>query len=400
MPVPLDNSSVLLIPGPVSLPLSTRLTMLEDHAAREREMVEGLRYVRRYLVKLANAEGIGTAIPLPGSATYANEAMIRTFVPKTGKLLLHTNGGFGEWLVEMCVSMGVPHVALRTPPTRPPSIEQFREALRSNPDVTHVIVVHVETSSGLLNPIRDIADLCYEQGKALLIDAVASFGVLELDMRRLRYQALTLSSNKCLEGPPGLGWVVANAAALEECKGNARSLSLDLWEQNRVMEQTGFFRFTPPIHAVRGTIKAVETHEAEGGTKARLRRYRTNWWRLVSDMRRLGFETLLADDDAAPILATFHDPADANFDIGILADEMAAKGIIIFPGRLAVPNTFRIGCIGAIEEATIRRAVKMIAETLARMGVQRFGRSATFSTGELPQAFDILDHFGRARASR
>jgi 2-aminoethylphosphonate-pyruvate transaminase len=369
----MQQKSRLLIPGPVSISDAVRRFMLEDHSAGEPGMIAALREARGYLTELGNARGWGTAIPLPGSATYANEAVIRTFVPRESRLLVHTDGAYGDWLVTMCRRMETPHVVLRTPPTRPPSASEFREAFALNSDITHVMMVHVETSSGLVNPIEMVADLCGHHGKQLLVDAVASFGALPIDMKRLNIQALVLSSNKCLEGPPGLAWVICDRAALERCAGNARSLSLDLWDQHQTVDGTGCFRFTPPTHAIRGAYAALDLHREEGGSAARLGRYHANWCRLVVGMRKLGFETLLADEHAAPIVATFYEPDDEHYDFGRMYDGMAARGFIIVPGRLAVPGTFRIGCIGALTEQSMSAAVGAIRDVLGDMRVRRFG---------------------------
>ncbi|HTO60056.1 MAG TPA: 2-aminoethylphosphonate--pyruvate transaminase [Bradyrhizobium sp.] len=368
----ISQSSRLLIPGPVSISDTVRQFMLEDHSAGEPGMIAALREARNYLVELGNARGWGTAIPLPGSATYANEAVIRTFIPREGKLLVHTNGAYGDWLVTMCRRMDTPHVVISTPPTRPPLASEFCEALAFNSDITHVMMVHVETSSGLANPIGMVADLCDAQGKELLVDAVASFGALPIDMKELGIQALVISSNKCIEGPPGLAWVICDRAALERCAGNAKSLSLDLWDQHQTVDGTGCFRFTPPTHAIRGAYAALQTHREEGGSAARLRRYHANWRRLVGDMRKLGFETLLADEHAAPIVATFYEPDDEHYDFGRMYHGMAARGFIVVPGRLAVPGTFRIGCMGALTEQSMSSAVRALREVLADMKVRRF----------------------------
>lgn len=365
---------LLLTPGPVTLPRDTKEAMLEDRSSGEDCMVERLQFARDYLRQLAKGTKAATVIPLPGSATYANEAVIRTFVPTGGKILIHSNGAYGDWLVAICRAMGTPHSVLRTSPVRPAEAGEFRQVLLSEPDITHVMLVHCETSSGLLNPVQDIADLCRETGKGLLIDAVATFGAYDLDIGKLRYQAAVLSSNKCLEGPPGLAWVVADRAVLEACKDNARSLSLDLWDQNQHLERTKCFRFTPPTHVVAAVAAALRRHEAEGGSPGRLERYRANWRALVDRMRQNGFETLLSESASAPIVATFHNPNDPGFDFKKLYGELARRGLIAFPGRLAVQNTFRIGCMGAVSESEMIGVANAIYEILSEGGVIEFGR--------------------------
>ncbi len=367
------RTSLLLTPGPVTLPMETKVVMLEDRSSGEDCMVERLETARLYLRRLAKGSEQVAVIPLPGSATYANEAVLRTFVPAGGKVLVHSNGAYGDWLLAICRAMGTPHTALRTSPVRPCQVDQFRQALLSDPDITHVMLVHCETSSGLLNPIHEIAELCCELGKGLLIDAVATFGAYDLNIGDLKYQALVLSSNKCLEGPPGLAWVIADRAVLEASKDNARSLSLDLWDQNQHMERSKCFRFTPPTHVVAAVAAALRRHQAEGGSAARLRRYRANWRSLVDRMRAIGFETLLSDDDSAPIVATFRNPADPAFDFKTLYGALAKRGLIAFPGRLAVQNTFRIGCMGAVSESDLVQVADAIHDILLEEGVREFG---------------------------
>jgi 2-aminoethylphosphonate-pyruvate transaminase len=375
----MSSRHMLLTPGPVTLPLSTRRAMLDDHGSADDHMVRAIAFARNYLMQLANAEDWGTAIPLPGSATYVNEAVIRTLVPPEGKLLVHANGAYGERLAEICRAAGTPHTVLRSAPDGRFPVARLREELLRDAAVTHVMMVHIETSTGLLNPLEDVAAICRELDKALLVDAVASFGIFELDCRKLAPTALVLSSNKCLEGPPGLAWAIVNKTALQACAGRARSLSLDLWAQNDHMDRTGCFRFTPPTHVMTGVAAALRCHAIEGSA-ARLRRYRATWSRLVAEMRRIGFETVLADADASPIVATFHDPDDEHFDFATFCGAMADRGYLIFPSRIGVPRTFRIGCIGALAADVMQDVAKTAADVLRARGVQQFGRTGPRAT--------------------
>lgn len=368
---------LLLTPGPVSLPMSTKQVMLTDRAFGSESLRKDLKFARRYLLRLANAERFGTTIPLPGSGTNANEALIRTLVPAGGKLLIHSNGIYGDTLVAICRAMGTRHAVLRTSLLERPVVDHFRQALSEDAAITHVMMVHCETSSGLLNPIGDVAEICREFDKVFMIDAVATFGALSLDMRKLSCQAITISSNKCLEGPPGLAWVIAERALLDSSKGNARSLSLDLWDQNQHIERTECFRFTPPTHVVAAVAQALREHEREGGSVARLRRYRNNHRQLLKSMRELGFETLLPDELVAPILATFRIPHDPYYSFDRLYQAMKDDGFELYPGPMAVQRAFRIGCIGALGEEDIRRAVQALARAIAGMGVGNPGSSGT-----------------------
>lgn len=330
---------------------------------------EDTAFCRDYLLRVANGVGVGTAVPLAGSATCANEAMIQTLVPATGKLLVYSNGVFGDRLGDICAALGQPYNLIRAPSTQPLSTAELQQALVSDAEITHVIVVHCETSTGITNPIEDIADLCGEWGKGLLIDAVSSFGVLGLDMRRLGFEGLAVGSNKALHGPPGLAWVIADEEKLKACKGRARSLSLDLWDQWQCLERSGCFRFTPPTHVLVAFAQALREHEKAGGWEGRFLHCQRNRRCLVAGMRALGFETLLAEEVAAPILATFHPPDDPRFDPLQLCRGMERAGFRISLGRIAIPNTIRVGCIGALDSADMAAVVSTVGGILDDMGV-------------------------------
>lgn len=365
---------LLLTPGPVSVSASTKAVMLVDRPSGDTEFQADIRHARDYLVGLVNGAGSYAAIPMPGSATYANEAIIATLVPPGGKLLIHSNGVYGDRLIEICALAGTPHRVIRTPPFTPASEEEFERAILADPAITHVFVVHCETSTGVLNPLEPVAALCRKHAKGLLIDAVASFGAVPIDARALRFDAVTLSSNKCMQGVPGVGWAVVQAQALESARGHARSLSFNLWDQNQHMDRTGAFRFTPPTQVVAAFAQACREHEAEGGTPARLERYRRNWRRLVDGMRQMGFRTVVPDGFASPIVATFHNPDHPAFSFQALFEGMKRRGYIIFPGRLALADTFRIGCMGDLNEDDMAEAMQAVADTMAEMGVDRVGR--------------------------
>jgi 2-aminoethylphosphonate-pyruvate transaminase len=370
------TNPLLLTPGPVSVSATTKAVMMVDRPSGDVEFLDDIAFARSYLVALIHGQDRYTAIPVPGSATYANEAAITTLVPPGGKVLIHSNGVYGDRLIEIASHLQVPHAVIRTAPFTPATPEPFADALMTDPAITHVMVVHCETSTGILNPLEPIADLCRRAGKGFLIDAVASFGAIGIDARTLHFDAVMLSSNKCMQGVPGVGWAVVRLGALGAAKGNSRSLTLDLWEQDQYLERTGLFRYTPPTQVVAAFAQACREHEAEGGAPGRLARYQRNWRRLIDGMRQMGFTTVVPDAFASPIVATFHNPDHKAFSFQALFEGMKRRGFIIFPGRLALENTFRIGCMGAVTEADIADAMEAVAETMQEMGVTELGRPA------------------------
>ena len=262
---------LLLTPGPVSTSRSVKSAMMRDRASGGDEFHADLAEARAYMVGLVHGGGAYTAIPLPGSATYANEAVIAQLVPPGGKLLIHTNGVYGDRLIEIASHLGTPHAVIRTAPFTPPTAEQFEQAIVADPAITHVMIVHCETSTGVLNPLDSVAAVCRRHTKGLFIDAVASFGAIDIDARKLGFQAVTVSSNKCMQGVPGLGWAVVQKTALENARGQGASLVLDLWDQNQHMDRMTAFRFTPPTQVVAAFAQACREHAQEGGTRRGLR---------------------------------------------------------------------------------------------------------------------------------
>ena len=368
MPTP-TGDPWLLTPGPLTTSATVKQAMLHDWRSRDTDFTALNRHVRDSLVDLVDGRGSHVCIPLQGSGTFAVEAMIRTFLPANGKLLILINGAYGERMAEICRLAGHRFDTIVWAEDQPVDPRRLDQAL-TNSDVTHVAVVHCETTSGILNPIRETAAVTERHGRGLLIDSMSGFGALPIDTRELSFDALAASSNKCLEGVPGMGFVIARRSALEACAGNAHSLSLDLYGQWQAMEKSGQWRFTPPTHVIVAFQQALVEHAAEGGVAGRGGRYRNNCKVLVDGMRALGFETLLPDDLQAPIIVTFHMPADPCFKFDAFYDRLRERGYVIYPGKLTVGDSFRIGCIGRLGEAEIRGALAAIRTTMDEMGVK------------------------------
>ena len=365
----------LLTPGPLTTSDETKRAMLRDWGSRDTDFIALNRRVREQLVTLAGGIGTHVAVPLQGSGTFAVEAMLGTFVPRAGKLLILANGAYGRRMVQMCRYSGRVHVVYETAEDTPPSPSEVGRRLAEDAAITHVAIVQCETTSGILNPVAEVAAVVARHGRRLLIDAMSAFGALPIDAQEIRFDALAASANKCLEGVPGIGFVIAREAALAECEGNAPALSLDLHDQWRAMERTGQWRFSPPTHVLAAFASALEQHKEEGGTAGRGARYRRNCKILIGGLHGLGFETLLPEPLQAPIIVTVHTPADPRFHFERFYDSLREKGYVIYPGKLTVADTFRIGCIGALGEAELRGALDAIRRTLREFGVTRCGRA-------------------------
>jgi 2-aminoethylphosphonate-pyruvate transaminase len=363
----------LLTPGPLTVADEVKREMLADRSpnAEPHRALTGA--IRDYMLDICNGRATHVCVPVQGSATYAIEAALHTLVPRDGKLLVVQNGFYGLRLREIAEGMRLPLAVLELPMLPLPSGADIDAALTADPAITHIIVCHVDTGTGVKNPIEEIAAVANRRGVRLLVDAVASFGGFPIDAAALDLEAIITSPNKCLESVPGIGIVIAKRAALEAAAGRSPSVVLDLHAQWKFFEEKGNqWRWTPPTHVMGALGKAVERHKAEGGAAPRLERYRRNWRRLVDGMRQRGFVTLLPDEAAAPIIATFLDPDDPAYDFQKFYAAMAARGFIIFPGRLTAAGTFRIGVMGDLVESDITLVLEAIDASLAAIGVARF----------------------------
>jgi len=325
--------------------------------------------VCRDLVAIVHAEREHVCVPLQGSGTFAVEAALGTLVPKRGKVLVPDNGSYCKRIVRILGYLGREAVVLPHGEEEPADPVRIDAALSADPSITHVAQVHCETGTGILNPLAEISAATAKHGRGLIVDAMSSYGAIPIDARTLRFDALIAASGKCLEGVPGMGFVIARREVLERSAGNSGSLVMDLFDQWQYLQRTGQWRFTPPTHVLAALRAAIDQYQAQGGLAARLARYSENCAALVAGMRKLGLHTFLPDTLQAPIIVTFHSPPDPSFNFKEFYGRVRSRGFILYPGKLTAVETFRVGCIGAINAATIERAVAAIAAALSEMGV-------------------------------
>ncbi len=360
----MTSDPILLTPGPLTTRETTRRAMLKDWGSRDPAFIALTAELRSRLLGVAHGEGTHAAVPLQGSGTFAVEATIATLVGRDAHLLVLANGAYGERMIAIAIRLGLHVTALRWPEDVAVDPASIDSALQLDGTISHVALVHCETTTGLLNPLQAVAEIVARHGRKLLLDAMASFGALPIDLRSTPVNAVIASSNKCLEGTPGLGFALIETAALAGAKGVCASLSLDLHAQWCGFETNGQWRFTPPVQVVAALVEALRTLEAEGGPPGRLRRYADNLEVLAEGMGRLGFELYLPRALQAPIIATFRTPEDGGFAFQPFYDGLAERGFLIYPGKLTKAESFRIGCIGAIDRRDFTRLLAAIAEVI------------------------------------
>ncbi len=378
LPAPSGGEPYLLTPGPLTTSRAVKEAMLCDWGSWDGDFRAMTRTLRtRVLDLIGPGRNDYDCVPVQGSGSFLVEAMLGSFVPPDGKVLVLSNGAYGLRAAQTMRYLGRDFRLLDKGDYLPPRGAEVAAILAEDPAITHVLVIHCETSSGILNPVEEIAEVTRAAGRKLLIDSMSAFGALPLDPQALGCTAFVSSANKCIEGVPGFGFVVVRKDDLAAAKGNAHSLVLDVYAQWEVMEKTGQWRFTPPTHVVAAFLTALDAHAAEGGVAGRGARYARNRDTLVPAMRALGFETLLAERWLSPIIVTFFCPADPKFDFTRFYDAMKARGFIIYPGKLTVVDSFRIGCIGQMDHHVMTRVAEAAAEALAEMGVASAAPPAT-----------------------
>jgi 2-aminoethylphosphonate-pyruvate transaminase len=365
----MDRDSILLTPGPLTTTLRTKLAMLKDWGSWDSSFNQVTANVRASLLAIVHGEASHVVVPLQGSGTFSVEAAVATVVPRDGHILVLDNGAYCKRAAKLSSMMGRRCTSVTFSDDQAVSAQVTAQQLKADPSITHVLMIHCETGAGVLNPLDEIARVCAQANVGLIVDAMSSFAALEIDARKIRFDALIAASGKCLEGVPGMGFVFVRKALIHACAGRSQSLAMDLHDQYQYMEKTGQWRFTPPTHVVVALAEAIAQFEEEGGQAARLARYGANCTALVTGMKELGFKPFLPPSLQAPIIVTFHAPGAAGYDFKKFYEAARARGFVLYPGKLTQVETFRVGCIGAIGPHEIEQAVHAIALTLKDLGI-------------------------------
>ncbi|WP_409344051.1 2-aminoethylphosphonate--pyruvate transaminase [Paenibacillus sp. MBLB4367] len=362
IPLP-DNPYLLLTPGPLTTTKAVKAAMLRDWCTWDNDYNGLVQDIRAKLVRLASASEPEryTTVLMQGSGTFSVESVIGSVVPQDGKLLVLVNGAYGKRIAQIAEVLRIETAVIDFGELAPVNAAEVETALAADAAITHVAIVHTETTTGMLNPLAEIARTVKAHGKTFIVDAMSSFGGVELDAAALGIDYLISSANKCIQGVPGFGYIIADKETLKACEGRARSLSLDLYDQWATMEKHGGkWRFTSPTHVVRAFAQALLELEAEGGIAARAGRYAGNQAALAAGMERLGFRALLPEDCQSPIITAFLEPESAAFAFGEFYSRLKQAGFVIYPGKLTHASTFRIGNIGDVHAADIERLLEAV----------------------------------------
>lgn len=359
----------LLTPGPLTTSMTTKEAMLHDWGSRDKKFIDLNSSIRESLVKLIDGEDNYQCVPMQGSGTFAVESMVSSLTSKDSKILILINGAYGQRMKKMCTYLNRDFIEYEVAEHEVHELVKIEELIDNN-DLTHVFTVYCETTSGILNPIEDIAKLVESKKLSLFIDAMSAFGALPLSAKNISFDAVAASSNKCLEGVPGVGFILVKNNVIQNAKGNSHSLSLDLYDQWQAMEKNKQWRFTPPTHVLAAFNQAIKEHEKEGGVQGRYNRYKNNCDIICNGMKELGFEQLLPENLQAPIIITFKQPNDSNFNFDKFYNALSDKNFLIYPGKLTVAETFRIGCIGDLNENDMKETLSAVKEVIQELDLK------------------------------
>lgn len=364
-----DKEQLLLTPGPLTTSATTRQAMQRDWGSRDPAFIALTQRIRARIAAIAGGADTHSCVLLQGSGTYGLEAAMATFVPPDGHVLVLANGAYCHRIAKICEILGRDVELYETGEDAPPDPAEVERRLAADKTIGHVVMVHCETTSGILNPLAEVAAVVATAGRSLMVDAMSSFGAIPIDVNATPVDVVISSSNKCLEGVPGIAFAIARHEVLTASAGNAPSMVLDLHAQAEGFEKSGEWRFTPPTHVVAALDAALDQLDEEGGVSARNARYSENCSILVDGMTALGFRTYLSHNLQAPIIVTFHTPDDEAFDFAAFYTGLQDRGFTIYPGKLTKAASFRIGCIGQVFPDDMRAAVSAVGEVITEMGV-------------------------------
>ena len=355
----------LLTPGPLTTTDTVKKEMLFDHCTWDDDYKKITLSIREKLLNLAHvSEPEYTVVLMQGSGTFGVESVLTSVIGEEDTLLIAANGAYGERMGDIARHAGIHYLMYEEDYNKIPSAEKIREILAEHPEITHVSMVHSETTSGILNDIASVAKVVKGAGKTFIVDAMSSFGGVDIPVGDLEIDFIISSANKCIQGVPGFSFIICNREKLMESKGKARSLSLDLYDQWETMNKDGKWRFTSPTHVVLAFAQALKEMEEEGGIVARAKRYEENNRLLIQKMAEMGIRPYIGSEHQGPIITTFLYLEHHNISFQDMYQYIKDRGYAIYPGKVTDADTFRIGNIGEIYKEDIEKLCSIIKEFL------------------------------------
>lgn len=364
---------LLLIPGPVSTRPEVRQAMTQDVAPWDDDFRPLYIDMRERVRAIANAPAdTHNALCFGGCGHFGMEAALRTFIPAGGRMLVPVTGAYGARMIRLATEAGRVAIPLDMPQDRPLDPAAVAAALAADPTISHVGLVYSETSTGVVHDPAAIGAVVRAAGRRLILDAVSAFGALPLDLAaQPEIDAAVFTTNKCLEGMPGLAFAISRRDRLEAAAGQAGSWSFDLADIHAAsLRNPGSIRFTPPTQVILACLAALDAHDAEGGQPGRYARYRANADALYAGMQRIGLVPCLPRAIQGPIVMNVHAPDDPAWDLQGFVDALKRHGYLISNFYDTPGPSFRVGCIGAVTPADMEGFAAAADAALAGLGIR------------------------------
>lgn len=348
--------NILLSPGPATTSDTVKLAMIApDICPREEEFCGILQKIRKDLVKIINGGKNYTTVLFAGSGTSIMDSVINSVLPPNKKIAVVVNGAYGERMAAIAASYSIPCVRIDFDWTEKINAEKIEEVLKKDSEISCLAAVHHETTTGMLNPIYELGDICKKNGRTFIVDAISSYAGIPIDIKKSNADFLMSTSNKCIQGAAGCAFVICKKTELEKIKDYPpRSFYLNLYMQYEHLEKNGQMAFTPPVPSIYALNQAIKEYFKEGGKK-RYERYTENWKVLRSGLLGLGFSLLLKEEDESHILLTVLNPKSKKYNFKKMHDFLYKRGFTIYPGKIGREKTFRLANMGDIYSGDIKK---------------------------------------------
>ncbi|MGE6226651.1 2-aminoethylphosphonate aminotransferase [Paenibacillus chitinolyticus] len=362
------KKNILLTPGPATTTDSVkRSQVVPDICPREAEFGQIMAYISTELTRLVADPDHYATVLFGGSGTAAVESILSS-VPNHDTVVIINNGAYGKRMCEIAEVYGVNYFEYKSPPDDAIDLTDLERHIQSSHrTISHLAVVHHETTTGLLNKIKDIGELCKRYQIDMIVDAMSSFAAIPIQLKEMNIAYLAASSNKNIQGMAGVSFVIAEKNKLENLKGQKpRSYYLNLYAQYDYFAEHGQMRFTPPVQTLYALRQAIEELKQEGVDK-RYERYAISWKTLINGLARLGLTYIVPEEHHSKIITSILEPQCAGYNFQSMHDYFYSNGIMIYPGKLTKLNTFRIANIGDITYKEMELFLELLERYLSSL---------------------------------
>jgi len=363
--------NILLNPGPATTTDTVKNSLLvPDICPREKEFGELMKRVMKKLVDVIHGGPEYTSVIFTGSGTAAIEACITSVVPHDKKIFIINNGAYGKRMVQIAKINKIDCIHYEEAVNKEINLNSIESFLKQNKrEISHLAIVHHETTTGMLNPVNEICKISNSFGIECIVDAMSSYAGIPINIKEMNADFLISSSNKCIQGMAGLSFVISRVSSLDKLNNiPPRSLYLDLLGQFQSLKKTNQMRFTPAVQIFYALEQALNEYFEETAIR-RYERYKNSYDVLIRGLKDLGFKLYLPDHLHSKLLTTIYEPTNSAYSFNEMHDYLYEKGYTIYPGKCNNENTFRIANIGQIDQTDIIGFIEKLEAYLIKYGI-------------------------------